>query len=294
MPPKMLDAPDVPYPDGATGDAQVVLEVLVSAEGRVEDVRPVEGDEPFATAATNASRAWRFRPATRDGKAVASRIRTEVRFHAPVVHPPEPEPPAPAVTGAAAGASASAGAPKAPPPPDVPQDVYVYGAKAPQGATELGRAEVRQLPGAFGDPFRALDALPGVTPIVSGLPFFYVRGAPPGNVGYFLDGVKVPYLFHVGFGPSVLHPGMIDRVDLYPGGYPAQYGRFAGAIVAAETTEPRTDPHGEANIRVFDVGALAESGFADGRGTALVAGRYSYTAAISRRAPRTTSRRRIA
>ena len=53
----------------------------------------------------------------------------------------------------------------------------------------MGRAEVlRQLPGAFGDPFRALDALPGVTPIVSGLPFFYVRGAPPANVGYFLGG----------------------------------------------------------------------------------------------------------
>src|SRR5207302_8535736 len=93
-------------------------------------------------------------------------------------------------------------------------EVIVRGVKVDPGGVSLGRAEVRQLPGAFGDPFRALDALPGVTPIVSGLPCFYVRGAPPGNVGYFLDGVKVPYLFHVGFGPSVLHPGMIDRVDL--------------------------------------------------------------------------------
>jgi hypothetical protein len=65
---------------------------------------------------------------------------------------------------------------------------------------------VRELPGAFGDPFRAIEVLPGVTPIATGLPYFYVRGAPPGNVGYFLDGVRVPYLYHIGLGPSVIHP----------------------------------------------------------------------------------------
>jgi hypothetical protein len=156
----------------------------------------------------------------------------------------------------------------------------VKGVRAAPGGTSIGRAEVRQLPGAFGDPFRALDALPGVTPIISGLPFFYVRGAPPGNVGYFIDGVRVPYLFHVGAGPSVIHPGMVDQVDLYPGGYPARYGRFSGGIVAASATAPRNQLHGEANVRIFDLGALAETGFADGKGTVLVGGRYSYTAAV--------------
>jgi hypothetical protein len=73
---------------------------------------------------------------------------------------------------------------------------------------------------------------------------------------------------------------MVESVDLYPGGYPARYGRYAGGIVAAETTAPRSDLHGEGNLRIFDVGALVEGGFADGKGTALAAGRYSYTAAI--------------
>ena len=108
----------------------------------------------------------------------------------------------------------------------------------PSRTATLTRDEVREIPGAFGDPFRAIEALPGVTPIVSGLPFFFVRGAPPGNVGYFLDGIRVPLLFHVGVGPSVIHPGLIDRVDLYPGGYPARFGRFAGGIVSGETLEP--------------------------------------------------------
>ena len=144
----------------------------------------------------------------------------------------------------------------------------------------LGRAEVRQLPGAFGDPFRAIDALPGVTPIASGVPFFYVRGAPPGNVGYFVDGVKVPYLFHVALGPSVIHPGIVERVDLYPGGYPASFGRFTGGIVSGELVAPRTDFHGEGNVRLVDAGLLAETGFANGKGTALVGGRFSYTGAL--------------
>ena len=122
--------------------------------------------------------------------------------------------------------------------------------------------------------------MPGVTPIISGLPFFFVRGAPPGNVGYFLDGIRVPLLFHIGVGPSVVHPGLIDRVDLYPGGYPARYGRFGGGIVSGETTPPASDLRGEYNLRFFDAGALVEAPFAEHRGQLLLAGRYSFTAGL--------------
>lgn len=273
MPPRQRGSADVAYPEGASGDGRVVLLVLVDAAGAVADVTPASGEEPFVTAAIAAARGWTFDPATRNGAPLAARIKMEIVFRAPA--PAEPEAPvvAPAVP-------AGPGAAPPPTPPPLVDEVDVRGQRAAPGATSLGRAEVRQLPGAFGDPFRALDALPGVTPIVSGLPFFYVRGAPPGNIGYFLDGVRVPYLFHVGAGPSVIHPGMVDTVDLYPGGYPARFGRYAGGIVSAETTAPRTDLHGEGNIRLFDTGALVETGFDGGRGTALVAGRYSYTAAI--------------
>jgi TonB family protein len=161
-----------------------------------------------------------------------------------------------------------------------PIEIVVGGERRAPSVTSLSREEVRQIPGVFGDPFRAIETMPGVTPIASGLPFFYVRGAPPGNVGYFLDDIRVPYLYHIGFGPSVIHPGLVERVDLYPGGYPAKYGRFAGGIVSAETTPPERITHGEANIRLFDAGALIESGFADGRGTALAGARYSYTAGL--------------
>lgn len=163
---------------------------------------------------------------------------------------------------------------------DAPIEVVVRGEPVPPAVASYSREEVRRIPGAFGDPFRAVETLPGVTPVASGLPYFYIRGAPPGNAGYFVDGVRVPYLYHIGFGPSVVHPGLVERVELHPGGYPAKFGRFAGGVVSATTAEPEPWLHGEANLRFFDVGALVESGFSDGRGSALIGGRYSYTAAL--------------
>jgi hypothetical protein len=234
----------------------------------VQAARVESGEEPFASAARRAAAGWLFTPATRDGVAVPGELRYDVSFVEEIVVEPDAPVPPPVI--------------ETDPEPAGPAvyEVTVEGEKSPPSVTSLRRAEVRQVPGAFGDPFRAIEIMPGVTPIVSGLPFYYVRGAPPGNVGYFLDGVRVPYLFHAAAGPSVIHPGIVDKVDLYAGGYPARHGRYAGAIVSAETTEPRTDWHGEGNIRLVDAGALVEGGFDEGRGTALLAGRYSYTAGL--------------
>jgi TonB family protein len=276
-PPEPAGPIGVAYPPDARGEAAVVLELLVDPQGAVSEAKVLSGSEPFAGAALRAAETWLFEPARREGKSVAARIRFEVKFfpptpaaEAPAAAPPPPAPPP---------APAAPIAPLTPPLPvgREPIEVVVTGERAAPGVTSLARAEVRQLPGAFGDPFRAIEAMPGVTPIISGLPYFFVRGAPPGNVGYFLDGIRVPLLYHIGLGPSVVHPAIVERVDLYPGGYPARYGRFAGGIVAGETTPPRHELHGEGSVRLVDAGALIEAPIADGRGSALAGGRYSYT-----------------
>jgi len=43
------------------------------------------------------------------------------------------------------------------------------------GRRRLQLSETRDLPGAFGDPFRAVDALPGIVPVASGLSYFYFQ-----------------------------------------------------------------------------------------------------------------------
>jgi hypothetical protein len=268
-PPVAETSTDVRYPEGAAGDAVVDLELVVDGDGAVSSATVLGGVEPFADEARRAALSWRFMPARRGETAVAVKIRARVEFHQPKAPAPAP-PPAPSSTPA----------PAPTPPQETPIEVTVRGRRPEIGQTTLSAADVREMPGAFGDPFRAIEALPGVTPLVSGIPFFYVRGAPPNNNGFFVDGVRVPFLFHVGIGEGVIHPALLDRVDFFPGAPPAAYGGFAGAIIAGQTRDPAALPHGQANVRLFDAGALVETPFDGDRGSVLVAGRYGYPGAI--------------
>lgn len=159
-----------------------------------------------------------------------------------------------------------------------PAEVTVHGTKT--GASDIGSDQMRgrdarDVPGTFGEPLQAIESLPGISPMVSGLPYFYVRGAPPADTGYFVDGIPLPTLFHIGPGPSVIPPALLDHVDFFPSTAPARYGRFVGGIISGETTAPSPVARGEASVRLFDASAFVETPI-DGSSTALVAGRYGY------------------
>lgn len=259
------------YPEGATGSATVFLELVIDKDGAVSSVQVLDGAEPFAEAAAAAAASWRFEPARRNGLAVAARIRFELRFT-----PPEPKP----ALEAASPARAAGGAPASQPAPTVQvTEVQVLGTTAP-GSTTLTQGDVRVMAGAMGDPFRAVSSLPGVGQLVTGLPVFFVRGAPPGNLGFSIDNVRVPLLFHAFLGPAVIHPKLIERVELHAGGYPASFGRYAGGVVNADLSQPSGTFNTEWSVRWIDAGAFVDVPFAGGRGNAMLAGRYSYTALV--------------
>src|SRR5687767_10374798 len=107
-PPVAQSSTDVPYPEGADGDAAVVLELVVERNGSVSSATVVEGAEPFAEHARTAALAWRFAPAHRGDTPVAARIRARVAFHRDEAEPiAKAAVPAPSASGAAP-ASASA------------------------------------------------------------------------------------------------------------------------------------------------------------------------------------------
>ncbi len=166
-----------------------------------------------------------------------------------------------------------------PEPPD-PIEVTVEGDRAEPGGVSFGRKEIREMPGVLNDPFRAIETEPGVTPVASGVPFYFIRGAPPSNVAYSFDGIPVPMLFHVGAGPSVIPPGLVQRVELHRGPYPVTFGRVAGAVVEAEAVPMRDEWHGEAAGRVVDVGGLVEGPLPDRRGSLLAGGHFAVGAEI--------------
>lgn len=260
--PRIVSAP-LKYPDGAQGEAVVLLELTVGRDGTVRYVSVESGPEPFASAALQAALDFRFEPALRGGQPVPARIRFEVKYTLPAPLPPAPE---------------AQLAPTATAQPRVTR-VQVLGEHTP-GAHSISAAEARILPGAFGDPFRAVASLPGVAPMVTGLPVFYVRGAPPGNLGFLVDGVRVPLLYHAFLGPAVIHPRLLQRTELHAGSYPASLGRFAGGVISTELAQPRGELNGEWSVRLLDAGLFLETPFAAGKGNLMAAGRYSYTALL--------------
>jgi hypothetical protein len=155
---------------------------------------------------------------------------------------------------------------------------------ATKAATPVVRVDgelARTTPGTGGDPVRVIESLPGVSQIVWPFALYAIRGANPGNTGFFLDGMRVPALFHFALGPSIIHPYLIDKLSFYPGGYPARLGGYVSGAVAADTTAPPNDiARFTADVRLYDAGALVTTPWDGGRGTVAVAARYAYTGLI--------------
>ncbi len=154
----------------------------------------------------------------------------------------------------------------------------VVAAKPVTAAVRVEGEEARTTAGTGGDPFRVIESLPGVSQVVWPFALYAIRGANPGNTGFFLDGMRVPALFHFALGPSIVHPYLVDKLSFYPGGYPARLGGYVSGAVAAETAAPPHDlTRFTADVRLYDAGGLAAAPWDGGRGTVAVAARYAYT-----------------
>ena len=111
---------------------------------------------------------------------------------------------------------------------------------------------------------------------------YAIRGANPGNTGFFIDGMRVPALFHFALGPSIVHPYLIDKLStstraaIRPGygGYVVGYRRRRDRRAAARLARFTVD------VRLYDAGGLATAPWDGGRGTVAVAARYAYTGAL--------------
>jgi hypothetical protein len=120
--------------------------------------------------------------------------------------------------------------------------------------------ELHQTAGTLGDPFRVIGLLPGVAAPLTLLPVFVIRGGSPATTGFFLDGMRMPQLFHFAAGGGVIHPRLVDTLELYPGVYDVSFGHYAGGVVDSETRPARSDAvaHAEAELKLYEATALAE------------------------------------
>jgi hypothetical protein len=147
------------------------------------------------------------------------------------------------------------------------REVVVYGDKLREeiSRTVLTAEELRLVPGAFGDPIRALQSLPSVARPSTLEGDLVVRGAEGSNTATYIDMVPVPYLFHFFVGRSVVNPSMLDDVEFFAGGMPTRFGNVTQAVVNARTAERPIERgvHGTVSVDLLDFAASAEGRIKD-------------------------------
>src|SRR5262252_1452341 len=148
--------------------------------------------------------------------------------------------------------------------------------------------DVRRMPGAIGDVFRALHTLPGVGVASSLRNDVMVRGGSPNENLVLVNGFQLDVPNHVasqgttGGALSMLDPATIERVTLTSGGFPATDGERLSSVIGVRLREGDRERFQLAS----EVNAAGLSGRAGGplggRGTWRAAARQGYYDLLSR------------
>jgi TonB family protein len=143
-------------------------------------------------------------------------------------------------------------------------------------STKVDADQARRVAGTQGDVLKIVENLPGVARATAGSGQVVVWGAAPQDTRVYVDGMRIPLLYHYGGFRSVIHSDMVRSVELIPGGYGAQYGRGLGGLIKVDTRDPATDRlHGSGAVDLIDAAAAATGPVADHVSFA-VAGRRSH------------------
>jgi TonB family protein len=143
-------------------------------------------------------------------------------------------------------------------------------------STKVDADQARHVAGTSGDVLKIVENMPGVARATAGSGQVVVWGAAPEDTRVYVDGVRIPMLYHFGGFRSVIHSDLVRSVELIPGAYGAQYGRGLGGLVQVETRDPATDRlHGSAAVDLIDASAAVTGPVAD-KVTAAITGRRSH------------------
>lgn len=118
----------------------------------------------------------------------------------------------------------------------------------------------RRVPGTQGDVLKVVESMPGVARASTGSGALVVWGAAPQDTRVYVDGVRLPTLYHTGGVRSVFAGDLVKSIELVPGGYGATYGRGLGGIVVVATAPLEGDGvHGAVAADVIDAAAVVRA-----------------------------------
>jgi len=239
--PKVQPAPEWPTAERADHDVVVPVVLTIAEDGRVADASVEVSVSPaFDAAALAAVRAWTFEPALRDGKPVAARVRSAVRFLG--VSPASASAPSMQAAPATPPSAPPTAAPSSDPAPPAPRadTVRVTGAAPPRSASEVVRGRDVVMAAPHRTASDVLNVVPGVFVTQhSGegkAHQIFLRGfdAVHGqDVELWVGGIPINEVSNVhGQGYADLHfvmPEVIRDVTSTPGTYDPRQGDFAVA-----------------------------------------------------------------
>ncbi len=142
--------------------------------------------------------------------------------------------------------------------------------------------EVQRIPGNANDAIRVVQNLPGVARPMFGGGDVIVRGSAPEDTGFYVDGMRVPLIYHFGGLRSVVPTELLSDVAFYPGGFGVDYGRQTGGIVNASTRDDAPERiGGHVDVNAYDSGFFLRAPLSE-RVSLELGGRRSYIDAILR------------
>ena len=95
----------------------------------------------------------------------------------------------------------------------------------------LDGTQLRRFTSSAGDPFRAMALLPSVGTINDFFGVLSVRGGAPGDNLYYFDRLPLGYPYHLLGIVSVVSSEAIGKIDVYPGGFGAEFGADSQAVI---------------------------------------------------------------
>lgn len=126
---------------------------------------------------------------------------------------------------------------------------------------------INSLVGTGGDPLRVLDILPSVGVLSDFTGILSVRGGGPEDNLYYFDRLPLGYPYHLYGIVSTVNPDVIQKVDVYPGGYGAEFGSESQAVIDIYSRS-RTDKTIATNLNLnpvysqaFVEGSIGERGY---------------------------------
>ena len=158
------------------------------------------------------------------------------------------------------------------------EEIIVEGERLPPTISrkDIRGSELIRIPGVGNDALKGLTTLPSIGVPNDYFGILYIRGSEPGSNIYYFDRTPLGYPFHWGGLLSTVSSEVIDKIDIYAGGYGAEFGLDSQAVLDIHSRDSLEEQmSGKFNLNILYSEGMLERRIGD-EGYVSIAGRRSY------------------